>query len=75
MVRWLYYYYYYYYYYYCCCCCGARFTTIKVSRHCPLVLVVNVTWKEGKAMGSDESSVLAVDFWATQYQKGVEYVG
>ena len=64
-----YYYCYYYYYHYN----GARFTALKVSRHCPLVLPVNVAWKEGKTFGSDESSALAVDFWAAQYQKGVEW--
>ena len=31
--------------------------------HCPLVLLVYVAWKEGKALGSDEGSVLALDIF------------
>jgi hypothetical protein len=28
------------------------FTVLNISRKCPLVLLVKVVWREGKAMGS-----------------------
>jgi hypothetical protein len=54
---------------------GQTFTAFKVSRHCALVLPENVAWEEVTALGSDEGTVLAVDFWARQCQKGAEHLG
>jgi hypothetical protein len=34
------------------------FTAPKVARQCPLVLLVNVGWKQGQALESEEGSVL-----------------
>jgi hypothetical protein len=33
---------------------GEEFTDMKVSRKCPLVLLVKVGWRGGKTFGSEE---------------------
>jgi hypothetical protein len=38
-------------------------TEIYCSVHCPLVLLVKVGWKPGKAFGSEESKVIGSDSW------------
>lgn len=35
-----------------------KFTTLKAPRRYPFVLLVKIDWKQGRAMGSEESSVL-----------------
>jgi hypothetical protein len=35
-----------------------KFTTLKAPRQYPLVLLVKIGWKEGRAMGSEERSAL-----------------
>jgi hypothetical protein len=34
------------------------FNILKITRQCPLVLMVKVGWKEGEALGSEEVSML-----------------
>ena len=49
----------------CICYCSGdkHFTARKVPRQCPLVLLVKGTWKQNRNLGSEEGSVLEVDFW------------
>jgi hypothetical protein len=37
-----------------------KFTTLKAPRQYPLVLLVKIGWKEGRAMGSEERSALGI---------------
>jgi hypothetical protein len=36
---------------------GTKFTALEVPRQCPLVLLVNVSWRESRALGSEEDKV------------------
>jgi hypothetical protein len=40
-----------------------KFNALKVPRQCPRVLLVNMGWKQGKALGSAKGSKLEVDHW------------
>jgi hypothetical protein len=35
-----------------------NFTALEAPRQCPLVLLQNIGWKEGKTLGSEEGKVL-----------------
>ena len=41
------------------------FTVLRVSIQCPLVLLVKLDWKQGKALGSEECKVMGSD--SSQY--------
>ena len=71
--RYFYIYYYYYYYYYYG---GNSSTALKVPWHCPLVLLVNAAWKEGKAIRTEKN----VAWWkwiagCMQHCKAAENLG
>jgi len=35
-----------------------KFSTLKVTNWCPLVLLVEVGWRQGRRLGSDEDEIL-----------------
>jgi len=40
-----------------------KFTLLQGPRQCPHVLLIKVGWKQGKALGSEQNSVLGSGFW------------
>ena len=55
-----------------------KFTFLKIPRQCPLVLLLKVSWKQGKALRSEEGSVkggglLGVWSWGKELSVRAEF--
>jgi hypothetical protein len=38
-----------------------KYSVLKFPRQCPLVLLVKISWKQDKALGSEKGSIFGVE--------------